>query len=395
MHFHPGPLEVAFTIRGPITRADLPGLCDRVCALLPGSGQVVVCDVAGVEPDAVTVDALARLQLAAQRRGCGVSLCGASGQLLDVVELMGLTHVLPWHDERFAPRASCNPRRVQRTVLVNGVRLCSETFGDPGAPTILLIAGSTQSMDWWWDELCARLADGGRRVIRYDLRDTGQSVAYPPGRPGYDGADLVDDAIGLLDALGVPRAHVVGMSMGGGIAQRLTLDHRARVASLTLVSTSPATSYAGQSQLPGVAPALARHLAAPPPGPDWSDRHAVVEYVLEDLGHYAGSVRSDEEQLRRLVETVVDRTVYVASSWSNHFALAEPKSRGQLGDIDTPTLVLHGTEDPLFPLPHGQALAAAIPGARLVPLDGVGHEIPPSQTWDEVVPQLLGHTEGR
>ena len=126
-----------------------------------------------------------------------------------------------------------------------------------------------------------------------------------------------------------------------------------------------------------------------------SARRAVAFWVTRSYLTYAGSVRSDEEQLRRLVETVVDRTVYVASSWSNHFALAEPKSRGQLGDIDTPTLVLHGTEDPLFPLPHGQALAAAIPGARLVPLDGVGHEIPPSQTWDEVVPQLLGHTEGR
>ena len=395
MRLHPGPPEVAFTIRGPITRADLPGLCDRVCALLPESGQVVVCDVAGVEPDAVAVDALARLQLGAQRRGCRVRLCGASDQLLDVVELMGLTHVLPCHDERFAPQAPCNSTRVQRMVLVNGVRLCSETFGDPHAPTILLVAGSAQSMDWWWDGLCTRIADGGRCVIRYDLRDTGQSVAYPPGSPGYDGGDLVDDAVGLLDALGVRRAHVVGMSMGGGIAQRLTLDHQARVASLTLVSTSPATSYAGDSRLPGVVPALARRFAAPPPEPDWSDRRAVIEYVLEDLRHYAGSVRSDEEHLRRLVEAVVDRTANVASSWSNHSALAEPAARGRLGDIAAPTLVLHGTEDPLFPLPHGEALAGAIPRARLVPLEGVGHEIPPAATWDEVVPLLLGHTEER
>jgi ABC-type transporter Mla MlaB component len=91
---------VAFAIRGPITRADLPGLCDRVCNLLTRSGSSVVCDVAGIEPDAVAVDALARLQLAAQRRGCRVRLCGATDGLLALVELMGLTHVLPCPDER-------------------------------------------------------------------------------------------------------------------------------------------------------------------------------------------------------------------------------------------------------------------------------------------------------
>ena len=90
----PGPHQVAFAIRGPITRADLPGLCDRVCALLADSGEVVLCDVHGVEPDAVTVDALARLQLAARRRGCTVVLERASPELLELVRLMGLDHVL-------------------------------------------------------------------------------------------------------------------------------------------------------------------------------------------------------------------------------------------------------------------------------------------------------------
>ena len=110
-----GPHEVAFAIRGPITRADLPGLCDRVCALLRGSGDVVACDVAGVDPDAVTVDALARLQLAARRLGCEVRLRNASAALLEVVELMGLTHVLAEREHRQAvgePGAGFRPSRA-------------------------------------------------------------------------------------------------------------------------------------------------------------------------------------------------------------------------------------------------------------------------------------------
>jgi pimeloyl-ACP methyl ester carboxylesterase len=285
---------------------------------------------------------------------------------------------------------------VKQIVRANGVDLCAETFGDADAPAILLVAGAALSMDWWEDEFCARLAGGHRFVIRYDLRDTGQSVTYPPGRPGYDGADLVADAVGVLDALGVPRAHVAGMSMGGGIAQRLALDHPTRVASLTLLSTSPAASYAGEVELPPAAPQLAAHLAEPPPEPDWFDRRAVIEYLIEELRPYAGSVTLDEAHVRRLVERVVDRTADIASTMSNHYAMESSESAGgRLVDIAVPTLVLHGTEDPLFPYAHGEALADAIPGARLVPLDGVGHEIPPPQTWDAVVPLLLDHTEER
>src|SRR5687768_11365616 len=111
----------------------------------------------------------------------------------------------------------------QRIVRANGVELCIETFGDPAGPAILLIGGAASSMNWWEDEFCERLAAGHRFVIRYDLRDTGESVSYEPGAPQYTGADLVADAVGLLDTLEVGRAHVVGISMGGGIAQHMAL----------------------------------------------------------------------------------------------------------------------------------------------------------------------------
>ncbi len=275
-----------------------------------------------------------------------------------------------------------------RTVTANGVELCVETFGSPASPALLLIGGMAMSMDWWENGLCERLAAGPRFVIRYDLRDTGGSVASAPGAPAYDGMDLVADAVGLLDALGVARAHVVGVSMGGGIAQHLALDHADRVASLTLIATS-----AGGPGLPPPSDRLRARFDAPPPEPDWSDRDAVVAYLVDDAHAYAGTLPFDEDAARALAARVVSRTVDIEASTKNHLLLegGEPLLP-RLGEIRAPTLVLHGTDDPLFPPAHGQALAAAIPGARLVLLEGMGHEVPPRPLWDQVVGSVLDHT---
>jgi pimeloyl-ACP methyl ester carboxylesterase len=311
-------------------------------------------------------------------------LCLGNQLLVDL-----LTCIVPF----MVDRAAAAPPRIVRA---NGVALCVQTFGGPASPAILLIAGGASSMDWWDDELCERLAAGGRLVIRYDLRDTGQSVSYPPGVPGYRGRDLVEDAAGILDALAIERAHVVGMSMGGGIAQHLALDHPDRVASLTLISTSPAVPRGpDEPKLPPASKELKKHFADPPPDPDWSDRAAVIEYIVEDARPYAGS-HFDEDALRDLATRVVDRTTNVASSMKNHFLIeSDEPVRSQLKEIRAPTLVLHGTEDPVFPYGHGEALAAEIPGARLLPLEAVGHEMPPQATWDEVVPAILDHTRRR
>jgi pimeloyl-ACP methyl ester carboxylesterase len=266
-----------------------------------------------------------------------------------------------------------------------------QTFGEAAAPAILLIAGAASSMDWWDEDLCKRLAAGPRLVIRYDLRDTGQSVSYPAGAPGYNGGDLVADAVGILDELGIARAHAVGISMGGGIAQALALDYPARVASLTLLSTSP-----GGPGLPPMSEELASHFDKPAPPPDWSDREAVIDYIVEDARPYAGSHGLDEERVRALATTIVDRTRNIEAGYTNHFLLegGEPL-RPRLGKIAAPTLVVHGTKDPLFPYAHAEALAAEIPGARLMPLAGVGHEMPPPPTWDELVAAILDHTRPR
>jgi pimeloyl-ACP methyl ester carboxylesterase len=254
--------------------------------------------------------------------------------------------------------------------------------------------GSSASMDWWEDEFCERLAAGSRFVIRYDHRDTGRSVSYEPGVPPYTFRDLVDDAVGLLDALELAAAHLAGMSMGGGIVQLAALDHPERVASLTLISTSLAAPGPDDPDLPGMSEeALARY---PSGQPDYSDRAAAVDHVVELARASAGSRPFDESAVREVAGRAFDRTANFASTMTNHdIVLGEVERwRERLAELGIPTLVIHGTEDPVLPHPHGVALAAAIPGAELLSLEGVGHELPAS-VWDSVVPAILAHTEER
>ncbi|MDT0443193.1 alpha/beta fold hydrolase [Streptomyces johnsoniae] len=278
----------------------------------------------------------------------------------------------------------------ERIVAVDGAELCVQAFGAPGDPPLLLIAGASESMDWWDDELCALLAAGGRRVIRYDNRDTGRSVFSPMGAPGYDLDDLVADAVGVLDAFGVPRAHVMGFSLGGLLAQRLAVHHAARVGSVTLVGTTPdGPGLSGPPSMDG------RQAAAgqPRPLPDWSDPVAVTEYLVTGRQPFAGTRGYDEERLRAVVGRAVARTRSMPTSLVNHWLVDNGTPvRPRLGGVAAPALVVHGTEDPLFPFGDAEALAAAIPGAALLPVEGAGHQVPPRWAWDWFVPAVLRHT---
>ena len=284
----------------------------------------------------------------------------------------------------------------QKIVDANGVQICTEAFGDPAHPVILLIAGAASSMDWWEDAFCARLASHQRYVVRYDLRDTGRSTTCEAGRPDYTGFDLVKDAVGVLDALGIQRAHIVGISMGGGLAQLLALEFPAHVASLTLISTSPG-GPSGKSDLPPMLDRMKAVFDHPAEEPDWSDHEAVIRYIVDSTKPFAGTCTASDAALRAVVSRVVDRTTNIAASMSNHWILEpghEP-SRSRLGTIRVPTLVIHGTNDPLLPRQHGVALAKEIPGATLLLLEGVGHEMPPAQVWDRVIPALVRHTSNQ
>jgi pimeloyl-ACP methyl ester carboxylesterase len=276
-----------------------------------------------------------------------------------------------------------------RLVHVNGVELCVETFGSREDPAILLIMGRAGSMDFWEDDFCERLAAGGRFVIRYDHRDTGRSVHYPVGAPRYGGKDLVADAVGLLDAFDLARTHLVGLSMGGALAQVAALEHPYRVASLTLIATSPAGPDPDLPKMTDETVARFTALAAP----DWSDAESVVEYGVAFSRVLAGRGRPfDADGTRTLWRRAVARSVSIEASFANHDALDRPdRWRERLGEVSAPTLVIHGTDDPVFPPGHGAALAAEIPGAELLLLEGAGHELP-RWTWDVAVPAILEHT---
>jgi pimeloyl-ACP methyl ester carboxylesterase len=278
---------------------------------------------------------------------------------------------------------------TERIVEANGVDLCTEPFGDRADPPVLLIMGTGASMLWWEEGFCRMLADGGRFVIRYDHRDTGRSVSYEPGRPGYRGADLVADAAGVLDAYEIPAAHIVGVSAGGAFAQLLALNLPERVRSLTLVSTSIAVS--SDRALPPPTAEFGRFVAIVEV--DWSDPESVIEYLVDYWRVLAGGARPfDEAVFRDLARRDVERARDFSAA-QNHDLLHNGQQSGEpLSSISSPTLVIHGTADPMFPIGHGETLAEEIPDARLLLLEGAGHGTVYRADWDTVVAAILEHT---
>ncbi len=273
-------------------------------------------------------------------------------------------------------------------IEAHGVELCTERFGDPADPPILLGMGIGASMLWWDEDFCRMLAVGGRFVIRYDHRDTGRSVTYEPGRPGYTGADLVRDAAGVLDAYGLAAANVVGVSAGGAFAQLLALDHADRVLSLVLISTSPATP--GHRELPPATEEFRRFVANAEV--DCSSAESVIDYVVGYSRVLVGRERPfDEPAMRQLVRRDVERARNIASLRNHDIIPNDEPTRESLASIAAPTLVIHGTADPMFPLAHGEALADEIRGATRLVLEGGGHGIHRAD-WETIADAILHHT---
>ncbi|WP_280256471.1 alpha/beta fold hydrolase [Nocardia wallacei] len=265
------------------------------------------------------------------------------------------------------------PTRSSTSVRANGVDLGIESFGRAQDPLVLLAGGTT--MLSWPDPLCERLAAGGRRVVRYDLRDSGASTTVDPENPAYDLRDLVADAAALVEVLGAGTAHLGGIGVGGMVAQVAALDHPDVFSALTLVGTRPVAPGPVDADLPDHDHAVLGALFSRPM-PDWTDRDAVAEFAAagaEPLGN-------DPEQARTTAARIWDRTpssdpaVHQANQLGMVFSRIDcaPRWRDRLGSLDLPTLVVHGRADPFFPVGNGEALAAEIPRARLLVLDDMG-----------------------
>lgn len=244
-----------------------------------------------------------------------------------------------------------------------------ESFGAPSAPTVLLINGLGSQMTRWPEAFCKLLTDRGLRVLRMDNRDTGKS-SWLPGKI-YRLEDMAKDCMAVLDAAGVKRAHIAGVSMGGMIAQMVAVGHPDRTLSLTSIMSNTGNPSAPPAPAIGV-------LTTPAPNPE-TDWEAFVAHGVRNA-RTIGSPKYPwtEEYIRNRVESEY-RRAYNPTGVQRQMAavMATGDRRDKLRALKVPTVVLHGREDPLVPLPGGEETAATIPGAELRVIDGMGHDLPP------------------
>jgi pimeloyl-ACP methyl ester carboxylesterase len=285
----------------------------------------------------------------------------------------------------------------------NGIELCYDTFGDRKDPPLLLIMGLGAQMILWDDGFCTALAARGFYVIRFDNRDIGRSTKVageaPPlpklleqsltGKPieaPYTLRDMAADAVGLMDALGISRAHVVGASMGAAITQELAINFADRLLTATCIMGT-----SGDPRLPPPTQEAMAVLMTPTP----LDGEAYMERFLWTWRVLRGSAfPEDEARERARAERIFARGINppgVARQLAAIFASGERSAA--LPKVRVPMLVIHGTADPLVPVEGGRAIAAGVPGARLVEIEGMGHALPPA-VWDEVVEEVEKHARG-
>jgi len=277
-----------------------------------------------------------------------------------------------------------------------GITLCYETFGEPSDPAALLVMGLGTQMIAWQDDFCAQLAARDLHVVRFDNRDIGRSthVAAPPPTTAqlltrskraatYSLADMADDTAGLLARLELAPAHVIGASMGGMIAQTLAARHREQVRSLVSIMSATGSRRSGQPTLR----ALGMLLSRPRPGRDaYIER---TEAVFRRIG--SPGYPRDEEQLRAMAAASYDRG-YDPSGPGRQLAaiIASGDRTAELRTIAAPTLVIHGAADPLIAPSGGRATASAIPGARLLSIPGMGHDMPRA-LWPQLLDAIAAH----
>ena len=288
-------------------------------------------------------------------------------------------------------------------VASNGIEIEYDTFGENNGSPLLLIMGLSSQLVAWPESFCQKLAQNGYWVLRFDNRDVGLSskiegggvpnlmaamAALQQGRPvdaPYTLSDMAADAVGLMDALKLEKAHVCGLSMGGMIAQVMAIEYPRRV--LSLISMESTT---GDPTLPPAEPQAMEAMMSPPP----QDRDGYIQHSAEVFQAVsAGSDKFDETLEKELSANSYDRSFYPVGFFRQLAAILASGNRTQsLASVTTPTLVIHGSDDPLVPIAHGRATARAIPGAKFLVVEGLGHGIAYPALWDKIVDAITQHT---
>ena len=295
------------------------------------------------------------------------------------------------------------PYSDPKKVKANGIEIVYDTFGESSAPPMLLIMGLGAQMIAWDEDFCAALAGRGYRVIRFDNRDIGLSTRLDEaGVPStlallkaqvqgeavpapYTLCDMADDAAGLLEALEIQASHVVGASMGGMIAQEMAIHHPQRVRTLTSIMSST-----GNPELPPPTPEALSILATPAP----TDRAGYLEYAIKTWRTLSGpAFPIDEEYATQRAELSFERGLSVAGTARQLAAiLASGSRREALRSVTVPALIIHGDADPLVPVEGGIDTADSIPGAELIVIEGMGHDLPPALA-PQVIEAIAGHAK--
>jgi pimeloyl-ACP methyl ester carboxylesterase len=305
----------------------------------------------------------------------------------------------PWKPVEAGREPLASLRMAEEFARVGDVDICFETFGSRDDPAMLLVMGLGTQMVAWPELFCRQLAERGFFVIRYDNRDVGRSthlrwrrsptirqlLLRDKSAASYSLADMAHDGIGLLDQLGIERAHVVGVSMGGMIAQTMAARHPDRVLSLASIMSNTGHLWRGTPGL-RIYPIFVRR-------PKASREGAVESFVSVFKLIGSPGFPFDEAETRKAAELSYDRGYNPAGTGRQLAAILAAGDRTSgLRRITAPTVVIHGTKDRMVRPSGGRATAAAIPGARLVMIDGMGHDLPRG-AWDRMIEAIVGNAQ--
>lgn len=267
----------------------------------------------------------------------------------------------------------------------NGIELEYDCFGQDSSPAVVLIAGSGAQLNFWEPTFCSMLAEKGFYVIRFDNRDAGLSTKFADFDDGcpYSLYDMADDVSGLIDALGIQQAHICGASMGGMIAQIFACRYPDKTLSLTSIMSST-----GNPELPAISKETLNIVTKIPP----DDRDGYIAHTTAMWqALWSSGFPYEAERAKRYVEESFDRCYYPLGAVHHNIAAADAGDRRQdLAQLKIPALVIHGTADPMFPVEAGIDTANVIPRAKLLLIEGMGHDMP-SGTWEQIVDAIAAN----